>query len=208
MTLDSNGLTLGCDRRTFLKSTAVLAGLTLWPVGSFGSAAAGFNLAPRKKKPALIRGAFFYPPADLVLAGKNEDGWSKHEWFTWPGNQFAPEQQQTKFLAQLRRLTSGLELSLALEEKPIYTDAGIRAFIASLENSKPDALLLFNFWNSFSAEHGPSWTPGKGRSSFIIPSAPTIRRRPNTSAPRRACNTSTPSRTGTRWSAACVPSTR
>ena len=79
MTLDSNGLALGCDRRTFLKSSAALAGLALWPVSTFGSASAAFNLSPRKKKPGLIRGAFFYPPADLVLAGKNEDGWSKHE---------------------------------------------------------------------------------------------------------------------------------
>ncbi len=161
MTLDSNGLTLGCDRRTFLKSTAVLAGAALWPLGSFG-APAGLNLAPRKKKPALIRGAFFYPPADIVLAGKNEDGWSKHEWFTWPGNQFEPEQQQKKYLAQLRGLTAELDLTLALEDKPIYTDAAIRAFIASLETSKPDALLLFNFWNSFSAKLRPILDAWKG----------------------------------------------
>src|SRR5512137_2934956 len=148
MTLDRTGLALACDRRTFIKSAAALTGAALWPLGAFASAPATLNLSPRKKKPALIRGAFFYPPADLVLAGKNEDGWSKHEWFTWPGNQFAPEQQQTKFLAQLRRLTAGLDLTLALEEKPLYTDAAIRAFIAGLETSKPAALLLFNFYNT------------------------------------------------------------
>jgi hypothetical protein len=150
MTLDSRGLSLACDRRNFLKSTAALASLALWPVGSFGSPTTGLSLSPRKKKPALIRGAFFYPPADVVLAGKNEDGWSKHEWFTWPGNQFAPEQQQQKFLAQLQRLTAGLDLTLALEEKALYTDAGVRAFIASLDSNKPDALLLFNFYNTCS----------------------------------------------------------
>src|SRR5512141_1445793 len=125
MNLDCEGLMLSYNRRNFLKSTAALAGLALWPLGTFGSTAPGFNLSPREKKPALIRGAFFYPPADVVLAGTNEDGWSKHEWFTWPGNQFAPEQQQAKFLAQLRRLTTGLDLTLALEDKAIYTDAGI-----------------------------------------------------------------------------------
>ena len=145
MTLSSNRLSASCDRRTFIKSTTALAGLALWPMGSFGAAPNNLILSPRKKKPALIRGAFFYPPAEVVLAGKNEDGWSKHEWFTWPGNQFAPEQQQAKFLEQLRRLTAGLDLTLALEEKALYTDAGIKAFIASLETNKPDALLLFNF---------------------------------------------------------------
>jgi hypothetical protein len=162
MNLDSNGLTPDCDRRTFLKSTAALAGLALWPLHSFADPAAAFSLAPRKKKPGLIRGAFFYPPADIVLAGKNEDGWSKHEWFTWPGNQFAPEQQQAKFLTQLRRLTSSLDLTLALEDKPIYTDAAIHAFIASLNANKPDALLLFNFWNSFSAKIRPILDAWKG----------------------------------------------
>jgi hypothetical protein len=162
MNLDSNGPHLACDRRTFLKSTAALTGLALWPVSSFGSATDSLNPSPRKKKPALVRGAFFYPPAELVLAGKNEDSWSKHEWFTWPGNQFAPEQQQQKFLAQLRRVTSGLDLTLALEEKPLYTDAAVNAFIASLVANKPDALLLFNFWNSFSAKLRPILEAWKG----------------------------------------------
>jgi hypothetical protein len=162
MNLDCEGLTLSFSRRNFLKSTAALAGLAVFPFGSFGSTAPAFNLSPRKKKPALIRGAFFYPPADVVLAGKNEDGWSKHEWFTWPGNQFAPEQQQTKFLQQLRKLSSGLDLTLALEEKAIYTDAGIRAFIDSLQTNKPDALLLFNFWNTFSAKLRPILEAWKG----------------------------------------------
>ena len=162
MNLDSKGLTLACDRRTFLKSTTALAALALWPLGNFGSTAASFSVSPRKKKAGLIRGAFFYPPADVVLAGKAEDGWSKHEWFTWPGNQFAPEQQQAKFLAQLRRLSSGLDLTLGLEEKPLYTDAAISAFIKSLETNKPDALLLFNFWNSFSPKLRPILDAWKG----------------------------------------------
>jgi hypothetical protein len=162
MNLDNETLILPHDRRAFLKITAALAGLALWPLAGFGSTAASFNLAPRKKKPALIRGAFFYPPADVVLAGKNEDSWAKHEWFTWPGNQFAPEQQQAKFVAQLRRITSGLDLTLALEEKPLHTDASIREFINSLDSNKPDALLLLNFWNTFSPKLKPVLESWKG----------------------------------------------
>ncbi len=143
------------DRRTFLKSTVALTTLAFWPLAGFSTGPASLNLPPRKKKPALIRGAFFYPPAEVVLAGKNEDSWSKHEWFTWPGNQFAPEEQQARFLANLRRLTSGLDLTLALEDKALYTDAAIRGFINSFEKDKPDALLLFNFWNTFSVKLKP-----------------------------------------------------
>ena len=109
-----------------------------------------------------MRGAFFYPPAEDVLAGKAEDGWAKHEWFTWPGNQFEPEAQQVKFMAKTRELIADLDLTLALEEKPLYTDAAIHAFMASVEASKPDALLLFNFWNSFSAKLKPILEGFKG----------------------------------------------
>jgi hypothetical protein len=162
MMLHTNGLTLSCNRRTFLKSTTALAGLALWPMGALGAIPNSLILSPRKKKPALIRGAFFYPPADVVIAGKNEDSWSKHEWFTWPGNQFEPEQQQRKFLAQVQKITAGLDLTIALEEKALYTDAGIRAFIASLETSKPEALLLFNFWSTFSVKLKPILEAYKG----------------------------------------------
>ena len=143
------------DRRTFLKSTAALAALAVWPLGCATTPSVQLSSSPRRKKPAVIRGAFFYPPAEDVLAGKAEDGWAKHQWFTWPGNQFEPEAQQAKFMAGLRELTADLDLTLALEEKPLYSDAAIRAFLDSVEASKPDALLLFNFWNSFSAKLKP-----------------------------------------------------
>lgn len=155
-------MNLPVDRRTFLKSSAAFAALTVLPWGGWSAPAGGLNPAPRKKQPALVRGAFFYPPAEVVLAGRNEDTWSKHEWFTWPGNQFAPEQQQAKFLSQLDRLVRDLDLTLALEPKAIYTDEGIRAFIHSLETSRPEALLLFNFWNSFSAKLRPILEAWKG----------------------------------------------
>jgi hypothetical protein len=143
------------DRRTFLKSTAAIAALSLFPMGAFADRSPTLNMRPRKKRPALVKGAFFYPPADVVLAGKNEDKWAKHEWFTWPGNQFQPEQQQARFNAQLARLSEGLDLTLALDQKPIWTDAAINQFIAQVEAEKPEALVLFNFWNSFSAKIRP-----------------------------------------------------
>jgi hypothetical protein len=150
------------DRRSFLKSTAAFAAFGLMPLGGLAAEATTLNCCSRKKKPARLRGAFFYPPAEVVLAGRNEDSWSQHEWFTWPGNQFQPERQQAKFLAKLREITAGLDLSLALEEKPIYTDAAIREFINSLADDRPDALLLFNFWNSFSAKLRPILDAWKG----------------------------------------------
>jgi len=111
--------------------------------------------APRAKHPARVRGAFFYPPREVVLEGKCEDSWSTHQWFTWPGNQFEPEAQQATFEQRLADMTRGLSIALELDRAPIYTDAGIQAFIADITANKPEALLLFNFWNSFSAKIVP-----------------------------------------------------
>lgn len=143
------------NRRTFLKSTAALSAITAWP--GLGAATLGTALAPTSagKKPGIVRGAFFYPPAQVVLDGRCEDNWNVHNWFTWPGNQFKPEEQQGKFMAELQRMITGLNLELVMDDAAIYTDAGIQAFIADIQASKPDALLLFNFWNSFSAKIYP-----------------------------------------------------
>lgn len=141
------------DRRAFLKSAAALTALNFLPFSGYPALLPA--VAGRSKQPARIRGAFFYPPAEVVLAGRNEDSWKTHEWFTWPGNQFEPERQQAKFLAKLREIVAGLDVTLELDEKPIYTDAGIQEFMGKVEQSRPTALLLFNFWNTFSPKICP-----------------------------------------------------
>ena len=151
------------DRRAFLKSAAALTALAAWPLGCATSSPTQLRATPRRKQPARVGGAFFYPPAADVIAGKAEDGWAPHQWFTWPGNQFEPEQQQARFLAKARELATDLDLTLALEEQPLATNAAIQAFLDRVAADRPDALLLFNFWNSFSpklkpildAYHGP-----------------------------------------------------
>lgn len=95
-----------CNRRSFLQSVAVLSAMGMAPAGAAVSPAGGLIMGPRPKKPAIVRGAFFYPPEQVVLDGQCEDNWAKHQWFTWPGNQFKPEEQQAKFVAKLDEITS------------------------------------------------------------------------------------------------------
>lgn len=141
------------DRRVFLQSASALPLLTL---GSQAfSLQDNLSLAPRKKAPAVVRGAFFYPPAEVVLKGEFEDGWAKEKWSTWPGNQFEPEAQQQKFMTKLGEITSGLDIDLQMDEKAIYTNAGIEAFQNEVTSKQPDALLLFNFWNTISSKLFP-----------------------------------------------------
>jgi len=143
------------DRRAFLKSTAAFLALAALGPGCASMPPMQFRAAPRRKKPATLCGAFFYPSADAVLAGRAEDQWAKHQWFTWPGNQFDPEAQQAKFTAKVRELAADLDLMLALEERPLQTEAAIQGFLSRVQACRPDALLLFNFWNSFSAKLKP-----------------------------------------------------
>jgi hypothetical protein len=136
-----------------ISSAALVASGMLSQAHAAGKSA--LQAAPRSKKPARVRGAFFYPPKEVVLEGKCEDSWSKHQWFTWPGNQFEPEAQQAAFEQRLSDMTRDLSVELELERAPVFTDADIQAFIADITANKPDALLLFNFWNSFSAKIVP-----------------------------------------------------
>ncbi len=148
-------MTPSWDRRTFLKSAAAFAALGMFPNAYAADNPINLHPSPRKKTPRLVRGAFFYPPEQVVLEGQCEDSWSKHQWFTWPGNQFRFAEQQAKFAARLKEMTADLDITLAMDETSIYTDAGIQAFIADVQAKQPDALLLINFYNSFSKKLYP-----------------------------------------------------
>ncbi len=153
------------DRRMFLKTAAAFAAMSAFPCGCATQMPIGPMLsmsAKAVKKPGVIRGAFFYPPAQDVLDGKCEDSWSREKWFTWPGNQFEPEQQQAKFMDHLRGMAGTLGLNLKMDEKPICTNDGIQAFLDEVNSSKPDALILVNFWNSFSGKLKPILDGFKG----------------------------------------------
>lgn len=143
------------DRRTFLKTASALTACALWPAGCTGLIPVELRATPRARRAATVRGAFFYPPADVVLEGKCEDGWSRYGWSTWPGNQFEPEEQQARFMDRIRGICDGLDLALAMDDAPIYTSAGIENFINDVKRTEPEALLLFNFWNSFSSKIVP-----------------------------------------------------
>ncbi|MBN2451742.1 MAG: hypothetical protein JXR77_15245 [Lentisphaeria bacterium] len=144
------------DRRAFLEGALAVAAAAVLPTGCTTSRrAVSFVRTPRPGKAAVVRGAFFYPDAATVLAGECEDGWRGQKWFTWPGNQYEPEQQHARFRGELRRLAADLDLELTLEEKPLSTDAEIRAFADSVATTQPDGLILVNFWNSFSGKIKP-----------------------------------------------------
>lgn len=144
----SNGLV----RREFLAAAGAIGaiGLVSKVVAAETAASLSLPLPKIDKKPARVLAAFLYPPADVVNEGKNEDGWSKHSWFTWPGNQFEPEQQERKFTDKIKAMAEKLGVAIEFQPKAIYQEAKVKEFIAKAKAVKPDAVLIVNFWNTFS----------------------------------------------------------
>lgn len=90
-----------------------------------------------------------------MLAGQCEDNWAPHQWFTWPGNQFEPDAQRAKFERVIGEMARSLNLDLRFEPEPLYTNAAIAAWLDVVIADSPDALLVVNFWNSFSPKLKP-----------------------------------------------------
>lgn len=138
-------------RREFLGLSGVLgASAVLSGLAPGQARAAEPAMAPFAKKPARVLAAFLYPPADVVNQGKMEDSWAQHQWFTWPGNQFQPEEQEKKFTAKIKAMAESLGVEVEFAPRPIYQQAKVEELIAQAKQSAPDAVLVVNFWNTLS----------------------------------------------------------
>ena len=139
----------GMDRRRFLAAGGALGAAFLMPGSAFAQDEAAPVLSPREKRPARVSVVFLYPPAEVVYAGTNEDGWRTHHWFTWPGNQFQPERQQVKFTEKIKEMAGRLGIEVNFHPQGIYQEAKVKEFIAATKAAKADAVLVVNFWNTF-----------------------------------------------------------
>jgi hypothetical protein len=144
----SNGL----DRREFLAAAGMLgaAGLVSQAIAAQAAQGVSVPVPMRDKAPAKVMVAFLYPPADVVNEGRNEDTWANRKWFTWPGNQFEPEQQERKFTAKIQEMADNLGVKVEFQPAAIYQEAKVNAFIEAAKAAQPDAVLIVNFWNTFS----------------------------------------------------------
>ncbi|NQU25473.1 MAG: hypothetical protein HQ567_29670 [Candidatus Nealsonbacteria bacterium] len=123
-----------CCRRDFLATMGVAAGTiaftSLTAEGNDATAPQG-QAVPRKE-PAVVRGAFLYPPSDS-LQGK---------WWSWPGNDFDAEGRQRRYMAGIREIEKKLDVRIVMEDKPLDARADVARFAAEAQQAKPDALLL------------------------------------------------------------------
>ena len=142
----------GLGRREFLASAGALTaiGLVSKTVADESGAPIALPLPKSNKQPAKVLVAFLYPPADVVNEGKNEDSWRAQHWFTWPGNQFEPEQQEQKFTAKIKAIAEKLGMVAEFHPAAIFQQVKVNEFIEKAKAARPDAVLIVNFWNTFS----------------------------------------------------------
>jgi len=139
----------GVDRRSFLVSSGALGAAALMSGRTIAADDAPAALPYRDKPAAKVAVVFLYPPADVVYAGKNEDNWRVHNWFTWPGNQFQPEQQQAKFIRKIKEITEPLGIQVVIHPNGLYQKEKIKQYIEQTKSGGYDAVLVVNFWNTF-----------------------------------------------------------
>jgi len=139
----------GLDRRQFLQLSAAGVAMT----GLAGAALQAQNPPPGKveKKPARVMVVFMYPPDDVVQAGKLEDSWAPNHWYTWPGNQFEPDKKRALMSEKIREMCAAAGITAEFHPEAIYTLAQVGNYIGRVKDSVPDAVLVVNFWNTFSA---------------------------------------------------------
>jgi len=114
------------------------AGMTLGVEGGALSALAAEVGAPAKK-PAVMRGAFLYPPTELL---------EKAGYYSWPGAGYDAEGHHKEYLKRITASAEKLKMQVRMEEGPLYEKDRVGRFIQEVRETKPDGLLLVLFKKS------------------------------------------------------------
>jgi hypothetical protein len=136
MKKSKNEKALKITRRNFLQTVGVTAaGISFGPnmlFGSTSSAQANIN----KKIIATVRGAFIYPPTELL---------DKEGYYSWPGSTFDAEGRQKQYMSQIKKIEKDIGMRIIMEDKPLDEGLSVTKFINKIKQSKPDGLLLILF---------------------------------------------------------------
>lgn len=128
----------GCCRRTFLGAVGAAAGGISLQYASLASADQP-AAAHAKHEPATVRAVFLYPPSDTLRV--------PGAWWSWPGNDFDAEGRQAQYTKRLGEIEKQLGLRILVDPTPLYSDDSVTRFVAEIQNSKPDGLLLVPMHN-------------------------------------------------------------
>ncbi|MBM4082123.1 MAG: hypothetical protein FJ278_20625, partial [Planctomycetes bacterium] len=63
-------------------------------------------------------------------------------WLGWPGTSYDLEGHQREYSQKLAEACQRLGIELAMEEKPVENDAGLKAFVAKIKSSQPHGVVV------------------------------------------------------------------
>lgn len=102
--------------------------------------AIGQDAAVRRRKGAIIRAVFLYPPS--ATFANHPDGW-----WSWPGNDFDAEGRQAQYTKAFADMAGRLGCTVTVDPKPIASGADAARVAQELEAGPPDGVLLVMFYN-------------------------------------------------------------
>lgn len=141
---DEKGGGAGCSRRDFMGLVGVALGaLALGPANS--QAAEVLAYRPPLKAGAKVRVAFIYPPTASFTSDPKA-------WWSWPGVDYDAEGHQQRYTAELHKIEKKLGLTLQFDPKNLTSAADMEQLAKELAEQKPDALVLFIFYNFIFAD--------------------------------------------------------
>ncbi len=125
--------TRGMSRRNFLQAMgSTTVGISLSSKQMLGAA----KSRTRKKGPAIVRGAFVYPPTESLR---------KVGYYSWPGSSFDAEGRQRQYMDRIKRMERKLGMRISMDKQPLDDAVSVTRFIDEVKQSKPDGLLLIPF---------------------------------------------------------------
>ena len=127
------------SRRNFLQAFGgTAAGISLSSKELLG-AGASKESGVRQKGPAIVRGAFLYPPTESLR---------KVGYYSWPGSSFDAEGRQKQYMGRIQKTERKLGVRISMDKQPLDDTVSVTRFINEVEQTKPDGLLLIPFKKS------------------------------------------------------------
>jgi len=127
------------SRRNFMQALGgTAAGISLSSKELLG-AGASKESEVRQKSPAIVRGAFLYPPTESL----REVGY-----YSWPGSSFDAEGRQKQYMDRIQKIEEKLGMRISMDKQPLDETVSVSRFIDEVEQTKPDGLLLIPFKKS------------------------------------------------------------
>ena len=111
-----------CCRRDFLQTAGVATGALVLLSGELAGEEGEKTAAP-KKGTATVRGAFIYPPSEVLR---------KAGYWSWPGSSFDPEGHQKQYMARINQMQQDLGMRILMDETPLDAPESVAKFIADV----------------------------------------------------------------------------